>query len=66
LTTFPAYGDGDEILLVDEVNVFFGSDFYGQTHNQVAVLAGGSGAFEGDLEKQGQCSKSACFQPASL
>ena len=39
MTTFPAYGDGEEILLVDEVDVFFGSDFYGQTHNQVAVLA---------------------------
>jgi hypothetical protein len=30
---------GQEILLVDEVDVFFGSNFYGQTHNQVAVLA---------------------------
>ena len=30
--------DTDEILLVDEVDVFFGSDFYGKTHNQVAVV----------------------------
>ena len=35
----PEFADGQEILLVDEVDVFFGSDFYGQTHNQVAVLA---------------------------
>ena len=28
----------EEILLVDEVDVSFGKDFYGQTHNQVAVL----------------------------
>jgi len=28
----------EEILLVDEVDVFFGSDFYGQTYNQVAQL----------------------------
>lgn len=28
-----------EILLVDEVDMFFGSNFYGKTHNQVAVLA---------------------------
>eukprot|EP00957_Ditylum_brightwellii_P165846 12626956-Ditylum_brightwellii.AAC.1 len=27
-----------EILLVDEVDVFFGSEFYGQTYNQVAQL----------------------------
>jgi len=27
--------DAKEILLVDEVDVFFGKDFYGQTHNQV-------------------------------
>ena len=33
------FEDGPEILLVDEVDVFFGSNFYGQTHNQVAVLA---------------------------
>mmetsp|Transcript_1455 Transcript_1455/g.3038 ORF Transcript_1455/g.3038 Transcript_1455/m.3038 type:complete len:1794 (-) Transcript_1455:138-5519(-) len=28
----------EEILLVDEVDVFFGADFYGQTYNQVAQL----------------------------
>jgi len=28
----------EEILLVDEVDMFFGQDFYGQTHNQVALL----------------------------
>lgn len=28
----------EEILLVDEVDVFFGSDFYGQTYNQVTEL----------------------------
>ena len=28
----------NEVLLVDEVDVFFGSDFYGQTYNQVAHL----------------------------
>lgn len=38
-TSLPGYGDGQEILLVDEVDVFFGGNFYGQTHNQVAVLA---------------------------
>ena len=27
-----------EILLVDEVDVFFGKDFYGQTHNQVVEV----------------------------
>ena len=27
-----------EILLVDEVDIFFGEDFYGQTHNQVLPL----------------------------
>ena len=27
-----------EILLVDEVDVFFGSDFYGQTYNQVSLI----------------------------
>ena len=27
-----------EVLLVDEVDVFFGQNFYGRTHNQVAVL----------------------------
>lgn len=27
-----------EILLVDEVDIFFGEDFYGQTHNQVVQL----------------------------
>ena len=30
--------DAEEILLVDEVDVLFGSDFYGRTHNQVALL----------------------------
>mmetsp|Transcript_12850 Transcript_12850/g.19234 ORF Transcript_12850/g.19234 Transcript_12850/m.19234 type:complete len:1061 (-) Transcript_12850:89-3271(-) len=30
--------DRTEILLVDEVDVFFGSEFYGQTYNQVAQL----------------------------
>eukprot|EP00957_Ditylum_brightwellii_P064701 4910560-Ditylum_brightwellii.AAC.1 len=30
--------DRKEILLVDEVDVFFGSEFYGQTYNQVAQL----------------------------
>ena len=29
---------GQEVLLVDEVDVFFGGDFYGRTHNQVAVM----------------------------
>jgi len=28
----------EEILLVDEVDVFFGPEFYGQTHNQMALL----------------------------
>jgi hypothetical protein len=28
----------EEVLLVDEVDVFFGSEFYGQTYNQVAQL----------------------------
>ncbi|CAJ1966718.1 unnamed protein product [Cylindrotheca closterium] len=28
----------EEILLVDEVDVFFGQEFYGQTYNQVAQL----------------------------
>ena len=28
----------EEILLVDEVDVFFGKDFYGSTHNQVVEL----------------------------
>eukprot|EP00980_Cylindrotheca_fusiformis_P018989 scaffold6361_cov124-Cylindrotheca_fusiformis.AAC.2 len=28
----------EEILLVDEVDVFFGAEFYGQTYNQVAQL----------------------------
>jgi len=27
-----------ELLLVDEVDVFFGRDFYGQTYNQVAMM----------------------------
>ncbi len=30
--------DRKEILLVDEVDVFFGADFYGQTYNQVTQL----------------------------
>lgn len=30
--------NGKTVLLVDEVDVFFGSDFYGNTHNQVASL----------------------------
>jgi hypothetical protein len=30
--------NGEEILLVDEVDVFFGPDFYGKTYNQVAEL----------------------------
>jgi len=29
---------GEEILLVDEVDVFFGEDFHGQTYNLVALL----------------------------
>ena len=29
----------EEILLVDEVDVFFGPDFYGKTYNQVAELS---------------------------
>lgn len=29
----------NEILLVDEVDVFFGKDFYGQTYNQVTYLS---------------------------
>ncbi|KAL7565546.1 hypothetical protein ACA910_003823 [Epithemia clementina (nom. ined.)] len=29
---------GSEILLVDEVDVFFGPDFYGQTYNQVTQI----------------------------
>ena len=37
-TSTPYKEDAEEILLVDEVDVFFGSDFYGKTHNQVAVL----------------------------
>lgn len=28
----------NEVILVDEVDVFFGSDFYGQTYNQAAQL----------------------------
>ena len=31
----------EEILLVDEVDVFFGDNFYGRTHNQVAPLSSG-------------------------
>ena len=34
----PADEQAQELLLVDEVDVFFGGDFYGKTHNQVAVL----------------------------
>ena len=30
--------NGEDILLVDEVDVFFGADFYGQTYNQVAEI----------------------------
>ena len=30
--------NGEDILLVDEVDVFFGPDFYGQTYNQVAEI----------------------------
>jgi hypothetical protein len=30
--------DRDEILLVDEVDVFFGNEFYGQTYNQVVEI----------------------------
>ena len=30
----------EEILLVDEVDVFFGNEFYGRTHNQVAPIEG--------------------------
>lgn len=38
--TTPAFSDSNqaemkEVLLVDEVDVFFGSEFYGQTYNQV-------------------------------
>lgn len=38
--TSPTFGDSNqadmkEVLLVDEVDVFFGSEFYGQTYNQV-------------------------------
>ena len=35
---FEIDGITEEILLVDEVDVFFGNDFYGQTYNQVAQL----------------------------
>ena len=38
MSSLQAGQQSGEILLVDEVDVFFGSDFYGQTHNQVAVL----------------------------
>ena len=38
MSSLQAAQEGEDILLVDEVDVFFGSDFYGQTHNQVAVL----------------------------
>ncbi|CAE8585703.1 unnamed protein product [Polarella glacialis] len=34
----PPVCNDEELLLVDEVDVFFGSDFYGKTHNQVALL----------------------------
>ena len=30
--------DAEEILLVDEVDVFFGAEFYGQTYDQVAQV----------------------------
>jgi hypothetical protein len=32
-------GKMQEILLVDEVDVFFGKDFYGQTYNQVTFIS---------------------------
>ena len=32
--------NAEEILLVDEVDVFFGNEFYGRTHNQVAPIEG--------------------------
>eukprot|EP00854_Cymbomonas_tetramitiformis_P000670 gene670-1123_t len=34
----PSPGQGEEVLLVDEVDVFFGQNFYGKCHNQVACL----------------------------
>ena len=34
----PASDEAPEILLVDEVDIFFGEDFYGQTHNQVVQI----------------------------
>ena len=34
--------NGEEILLVDEVDVFFGADFYGQSFTQVAQLEDGA------------------------
>ncbi|KAL7556250.1 hypothetical protein ACA910_003259 [Epithemia clementina (nom. ined.)] len=34
----PKMEDVEEILLVDEVDVFFGPEFYGQTYNQVALV----------------------------
>ena len=33
-----AADEAPEILLVDEVDIFFGEDFYGQTHNQVVQI----------------------------
>lgn len=37
--------EGEEILLIDEVDVFFGKDFYGKTYNKVAYLGGVSKLF---------------------
>jgi hypothetical protein len=34
----PTYEPVEEVLLVDEVDVFFCSEFYGQTYNQVVQL----------------------------
>jgi len=34
-----ANAGSEEVLLVDEVDVFFGKDFYGQTYNQVTHLS---------------------------
>ena len=35
----PGTDNSEQVLLVDEVDVFFGKDFYGQTYNQVTHLA---------------------------
>jgi hypothetical protein len=37
-TETPTAGERKEILLVDEVDVFFGPEFYGQTYNQVVEI----------------------------